>query len=372
MKKIFYVFLLAAFTFSSCSKEEGCTDSTAINFNQDAEEDDGSCEYAPAYLQNLPTTYNFQNVDYSTQRQERDMLTELTNYIKTANTSGVSVDSTTISQMFNNAGYTWQTAGLASATTKLSDRINAAERATYERYFGEMARASQSTVDGSNGQAGVVVSNAGDKAYLFDENGYEHIQLIEKGLMGSAFFYQAAAIYLQSGKMDVSSTSEMQSNFDNAFGYFGVPTDGFDGGTLEYWAKYSQGRDALIGSNSILNDFIKGRAAIDNNDIPTRDEAIADILSNWERMCAATAIYYVNTALANLTDDAIRNHALSEAYAFINSLTYNPNTKTDVATARELQNLLGANLYEVTTANLNEIKDRLAATYELEDVKNQL
>jgi hypothetical protein len=34
--------------FTSCSKKEGCTDSTAENFNPDAEKDDGSCTYAVA------------------------------------------------------------------------------------------------------------------------------------------------------------------------------------------------------------------------------------------------------------------------------------------------------------------------------------
>ena len=31
--------------FTSCKKEEGCTDGNAINYEEDAEEDDGSCEY---------------------------------------------------------------------------------------------------------------------------------------------------------------------------------------------------------------------------------------------------------------------------------------------------------------------------------------
>ena len=38
--------LLTAFIFSSCEKEQGCTDSTAMNYFIDAEEDDGSCIYA--------------------------------------------------------------------------------------------------------------------------------------------------------------------------------------------------------------------------------------------------------------------------------------------------------------------------------------
>ena len=37
--------LLLVLLVSSCKKEEGCTDPTAINYNADAEKDDGSCAY---------------------------------------------------------------------------------------------------------------------------------------------------------------------------------------------------------------------------------------------------------------------------------------------------------------------------------------
>ena len=58
MKKLLYLFLAVAFIFTACKKEEGCTDVIAINYNADAEEDDGSCTYNYGCKDNTADNYN--------------------------------------------------------------------------------------------------------------------------------------------------------------------------------------------------------------------------------------------------------------------------------------------------------------------------
>ena len=45
MKYLFYVFLGATLVLSGCAVE-GCTDPNAVNFNDDATDNDGSCNYS--------------------------------------------------------------------------------------------------------------------------------------------------------------------------------------------------------------------------------------------------------------------------------------------------------------------------------------
>jgi len=61
-KNIFIIgTLLSVVTFTSCSKKEGCTDPLAINFESDADKDDGSCQY----LNPVPPTETSGNLTFN-------------------------------------------------------------------------------------------------------------------------------------------------------------------------------------------------------------------------------------------------------------------------------------------------------------------
>ena len=59
MKKTIYIFTVISLIFVSCTKEEGCTDPVAANYNSDAENDDGSCVF------DLVGVWSPESVDYN-------------------------------------------------------------------------------------------------------------------------------------------------------------------------------------------------------------------------------------------------------------------------------------------------------------------
>lgn len=362
--------LLAVFAFTACDDENTAGE------NEETYE--------------IPSIYDFENVSYTGQTQRLDMMEELTAYMKTAN-EGVVLDAQVMLDMYANENNPFENAELNEADSKeLENKTVESDISKFHDFIREFAAATVEA-DGqpgtppaageTQGTPGYVKSNDGSKQYFFDENGKEHIQLIEKGLMGSCFYFQGLSIYLASDKMDVDNETiedgkgtAMEHHWDEAFGYLGVPNDfptNTDG--ARFWGKYSNGRDALLGTNeAIMNAFIKGRAAISNKDLETRDEQIEIIRTEWEKVSAGTAVHYLNEAIAGFADDAIRNHTLSEAWAFIHALKYNPNKKLSNAEVEEVLAELGENFYTISTDNINAAKATLVEAYGFEDIQDQL
>lgn len=336
----------------------------------------------------IPETYSFKNVDYSGQTQRLSMLNELKSYMTTANTLGVVLDADRMKAMYSNDADNANWSNTYDASKELKSKTFELVQSDFEELMDEMAAASQSTVAGSEGVSGVIESADGTKKYLVGDDGVEHAQLIEKGLMGACFYHQATAVYFGDDRMNVDNEeitegkgTEMEHHWDEAFGYLGVQIDfpiNTDG--LFFWGNYCNGRNELLGTNqAIMDGFLKGRAAISNGDLATRDEAIREVRNAWELVTVGTALHYLNGGIANFEDMALRSHNLSEAIAFIYSLQFNPTKKIDNSALANLLTLVAGssdfasmNLYNATVVNLQQAKDELAAAYGLEDKKDDL
>lgn len=342
----------------------------------------------------VPTTYNFDNVSYSGQTARLNMMAEITTYIKTAhNSNAPALDAAKIKDMYgDNTGNYFTDAALNSSTKQLKSKTVATEQAKFESYMDAAAATSQHTgMTASNGQAGILSNNAGSKTYLFNENGIEWAQIIEKGLMGACFYYQGTAVYLGDSKMNVDNTivnagegTDMEHHWDEAFGYFGVPTD-FPTNTsgLVFWGKYCNKHESVFPLNQKMMDgFLKGRAAISAKDITTRDAQITELRKQWELVVAATSIYYLNNVKDDLgTDNAAAYHGLSEVFAFIMSLKYGAGTNAITSTQVDaiLTALFGsadplqANNYNVTATKIEAAKTALVGYFsDLDPVKDTL
>ena len=325
----------------------------------------------------VPATYSFENVSYAGQQERLAMLAELKSAMQAA-VAGEPVSAERLRAMYaNEAGAEFSRAYAKDLRSKTFEPV----RADYDRYLTTFATLASDDTDpvAAPGTAGRVTT--GEKTYLVDASGVEWAQVIEKGLMGATFYYQATTVYLGADRMSADNTdvvpgegTAMEHHWDEAFGYLGVPRD-FPSNTdgLAFWGSYTDKRDAMLGTSARLMDALKkGRAAISAKQLDVRDEAIAETRTAWELVSASTAIHYLNAAEASTGDVAARLHALSEAVAFAYALQFNSATRVDRQAFRSwLAALAGGedfesiDLYAVTDADIAAARASLAATYDL-------
>ncbi|MDG1334301.1 MAG: DUF4856 domain-containing protein [Crocinitomicaceae bacterium] len=369
--------LVTVVTISSCKK--GCTDPTAINYDEKAKKDDNTCQFEESYT--VPTTYSFMDasgnstVSYSGQTERLDQLSEMVVLMKTG-TSTV-LDAQVLKDMFSNENGNGNGNFSFTSTKQLKNKCFTVDQGLFETFMDALAIASVDNANtASDGVAGTLSS--GSSTYLFDENGVEHVQVIEKGLMGAVFLNQALNVYFGSGKMDVDNTTAvdvaagdyytaMEHHFDEAFGYFGVDTDFPSTVPDRFWGKYCNNQDALLNSNAdMMNCFLRGRAAISANELTDRDQTILALRKEWEEISAYQAIDYIDGAIANFgTDDAKFLHELSEAYAFAWNLRYAPveTRRMDPTEHAALMAQFPTNFWSITLVDLNNIKNTINAIY---------
>lgn len=352
--------VFAAILMSSCSKDD--------NNNE-----------TPQY--NVPSTYSFENVDYSSSTIRVSMMVKLDAYMKKGTTVKLKQD--TVNFMFSNTGNPFGDAKLDASGLSLVEKT--ADAVIYKSFMDSVVAASQrNDVRASEGANGYIPRGSGK--IIVGANGVEYGQAALKGMMGSLFFKEAMVILSKISQDDNNTVvpgqgTAMQHHWDEAFGYLAIPADydssktytSADANRPLLWGGYLAERGKAIQAGGILFEaFRKGRAAIGAKDYTVRDEAIKAIQSTWERLAAAAALAYVTQpqSSANIGNLGAQFHALSEGHGFIASLKYRAaGSKLSDADYQKLMTIMNTSFYTLVNESgfksLNEAKEILTKTYSL-------
>jgi hypothetical protein len=325
-----------------------------------------SCKKKEKEELQIPENYDGQNFAANAMMQTTllNQLTELSDAMKTGRTEGVVVSKQNLENLF--------TVG----TPSLANEITAYFKSKLEgtgAWFDELAKASGSTwtpqaPDGSS-EGGVY------GGYLFDENGVEIEQLVEKGQFGATLYNHA--VELMSGTITSATVDQLLAVFGAKPQFANSGSNTVDASIRDVAiANYAARRDKNDGTglySQIKREFIKlqvyVKAGEDYN--VERNEALEKIQLLWEKINAATVINYCHSPIAalsgtNPTDAQIGGalHAIAEGIGFIHGFkTINPSfrkiTDAQIDNVLELMNAPAngvATTYRFATSPATELQ----------------
>jgi Domain of unknown function (DUF4856) len=332
----------------------------------------------PTPVYTVPASYNFTNFNDTLSLKLLAMADQIGAKINTSNTTpNTVVSAQVLTDMFNNVNGNFNDSSLKlnNSGLKLSNFCSPAAKADILNYFDSIGLYSQSAVAAGPGTAGVSASSASStKKYLLSPNGVFYSQVFKKSVMGGICAYEIANVYLaDSTGNSVDNTTvvpgsgtAMEHHWDEAFGLLGVPVN-FPATTagLRYLGSYSNQVDAGLGCNAtLMNAFLKGRAAISAKDLATKQQQAAIIIKTLDQLDAAAIIQEMKETDANIeAGDAVAAYGtLSESLGFVRNLKYYTSPATRVITDAQIAQLLALydpvnpnspNLYNFVGANVN-------------------
>jgi hypothetical protein len=324
-----------------------------LSFCWSCKKDNNTTTTTPNYT--VPTTYTFASFNDNSQLELLAMADQVMAEINLANSpSHTTVSAQTLTAMFNNTGGYFNDSALQLNTSGLvlANYFPTAAKSDVLNYFDSVGLYSQSTTAASLGIAGVSPSSASPtKLYLLSPNGVFYSQVTKKAIMGMCA-YQIADVYMADSINSTTDTVTLAHYWDAAFGFFGVPVN-FPTNTtgLRYFGSYSNQVDAGLHSNSsIMNAFLKGRAAISNNDLTTMKAQASILINTFDSLDAAAIVQEMHETNTNIeAGDAVAAYGtLSESLGFVRNLAYNT-SPTRVITGAQIAQLLA--LYDSASPN---------------------
>lgn len=206
----------------------------------------------------------------------------------------------------------------------LSSQTNEAFTSRVDNWLVEIAASSGNSFDLQDAPQG----NGGvQDSYLFDENGIELSQIVEKGLYGAVLYYQAMKVSYD--PIDTATSDKLLALFGGHPDFPNSYDQSIHPNADRLMAGYAAGRDQdnAIGYYSIMKDaFITLQAASANTfDYAFElDQSLQTIRYIWEVINAASTIHNLSLAIDLLEspspsdeDIALALHRIAEAAGFM-------------------------------------------------------
>jgi Domain of unknown function (DUF4856) len=325
-------------------------------------------------------------VDLSNGNNRYKMFQAMNTYISSSISGNKQIDATVVKNMYGNIGNAFadstklNTSGvqLRNVTASSLPATEAEKVRTHiDTYITSVAEASKSvTAAAAKGKAGKLGT------YLVDEKGIEPIQIIQKSLIGALQYDYIGNVLLTKGLEADNSTlvagknyTQLEQNWDEAYGLLTLNPIFLNGstddkrGTTEFalgsyiW-EYNKSAYAQI-----YPAFLKGRAAIVNNDKTELKKQADFIKAAMEKAIAASAVGYLGPKYVAAQTDAARAHAIGEGLGFIYSLRFATINGADASFSDSILKALILDapngFWDLTPAKLSAASDAIKAKFKL-------
>lgn len=352
---------------------------------------DNDDDNKPVVTEQIPTTYNFENVNYKGQTVRLLLADSMIKIFKGLEKPGTTttVTKAQLEALYDNTGNYF-----SDITTgkKISDKI-------FGGTGGELDKNMRNWFDTIAVRS---TKYAGSKDATTNSQGLYLLEYVEKNLMGGLFYYQAMNYLNNEVPVADNNTvvagegTQMEHNWDEAFGYFGAArefnkltdteiaanpsqkdfnNDGKIDVTSEknfFFARYAGNRDknyAVFTSaqtdftKDIFDAFIKGRYYIGKKDYAKRDEAANTIKATWDKIIGASAVHYADGIKTNIATPGANNGRWAELKLFVEMTQFNNATKLNAANYNTIRTKLGEKPADITLDNINEIISILKSAY---------
>jgi hypothetical protein len=332
-------------------------------------------------------------VDLTEGNNLHKMFQSLNYYSTNSVQTNAHIEASTLSNMFSNTGDPFtdvSSLGVIGADLNASDfqlsNLVASSRpaseaaavlAKFETLFEEIEAASHFVTEtASEGNPGKL-----DEKYLVDAKGIEIAQIIQKSLIGALQVDYIGNVLMAEGLtadntkvVGDNNYTQLEHNWDIAYGLLTLNQV-----YLQGWTADAKGttKEFALGSYvweynktnfpKMHSAFLKGRAAIVNNDRAELEAQATFIRTEFEKTLASAALGYLEKWKTGATEGA-RAHYIGEGLGFIYSLRFATIHGADASFSDDILNdLIGSEngFWDLDVAKINAASDAIKAKFNL-------